>query len=108
MNGTVLTAAGARARLASMAMDLEAFAVVEDAIVPCKGCGAARGVPCSAVDGEKWKPGWSHFGRRVSRLLRSAGGSYLERQLFEKREVAELRREAAAEQARSLGRKSRT
>jgi len=48
---------------------LAGFVDPADAIVACRGCGAAEGVPCR---GKGLKPGFVHFGRRVRRLLLTA------------------------------------
>jgi hypothetical protein len=47
-----------------------------DAIVPCKVCGSAEGVPCKGTkprDVKLLKHGFVHFGRRVARFLLTAG-----------------------------------
>ena len=47
------------------------FLHAADAIVPCKACGAREGQPCVPQDKDlgRLKPGYVHFGRRLSRLL---------------------------------------
>jgi hypothetical protein len=65
---------------------MKGFLVAADAIVPCKTCGAAEGVPCK---GKGLKRNYVHIGRRVSRLLLSARRPE-KREEFEAAAVKEL------------------
>jgi hypothetical protein len=69
---------------------MKGFIVAADAIVPCKECGATEGVPCKPLKGEELKAGYVHFGRRVARLLLSAGNP-AKRAAFEAAALKELR-----------------
>jgi hypothetical protein len=65
---------------------MRGFLIAADAIVPCKACGVPEGVPCMGL-----KNGQVHFGRRVRRLLLTAGAPE-KRDEFEARAVAMLRK----------------
>jgi hypothetical protein len=79
---------------------LSGFLYPADAIVPCKVCGVAEGIPCRTIrkDKVKLKPGFVHFGRRVSRLLLTAKAPH-ERDRLED-EAVKLLREYLAEAKR--------
>jgi hypothetical protein len=67
---------------------MKGFLVAADAIVPCKTCGAAEGVPCKGL-----KRNYVHIGRRISRLLLSAGSPHPEKRAeFEAAAVKELQK----------------
>ena len=73
---------------------LAGFLQPADAIVLCKTCGAAEGEPCRPVlekEKETLKPGFVHFGRRVSRFLLTAKARGGERERFEAEAVKMLR-----------------
>lgn len=65
--------------------------VIEDLIIDCKVCGAPKGTACKpTARDKKWTPGWSHFGRRMKRLLLTAKGTSEERRRFEQAEIGRL------------------
>jgi hypothetical protein len=72
---------------------LAGFLHPADAIVPCKTCGAAEGVPCKSIakDKERLKPGFVHFGRRLQRFLLTGAARSDERERFEEAAVKMLR-----------------
>ena len=78
---------------------LAGFLSPADAIVPCKQCGVAEGVPCRPLpkDKDKLKSGFVHFGRRIQRLLLTAAARGDERERFETEAVRMLREHLAAE-----------
>lgn len=65
---------------------LRGFIVAVDAIVPCKVCGARIGERCVTTDRDKKKLryGYVHFGRRLDRLLLTAGAPRREREKIER------------------------
>lgn len=80
---------------------LAGFLHPADAIVPCKACGAAEGVPCKSIakDRERLKPGFVHFGRRLRRFLLTGAARGDQRKRFEDEAVKMLRKWLAERQS---------